>query len=120
MLKKRIDSFRYAFQGVAHLFRTQPNARIHLLAMMMVLAGGFYFDISKNEWCLCVLSIAAVFSAEAFNTALEDLTDLVSPDQNPLAGSAKDVAAAAVLLTAIGAAIVGLIIFAPKIIEAIN
>lgn len=116
MLKKRLNSFRYAFAGLGELLRTQPNARIHLLATCAVLAAGFYFGISKVEWCLAILAIAMVFSAEAFNTAIENLTDLASPNYHPLAGKAKDVAAAAVLIAAIGAAAVGLVIFLPKIL----
>ncbi len=117
MLKKRLNSFRYAFAGLGDLLHTQPNARIHLLATLLVLAAGFYFNISTAEWCAAILAIALVFSTEAFNTAIEFLTDLASPDYHPLAGKAKDVAAAAVLIAAIGAAAVGLIIFLPKIIS---
>ena len=117
MLKNRINSLRYAFKGIARLMRTQPNARIHLFATIVVVSAGFCFDISSAEWCCCALSIAAVFAAEAFNTAIEDLTDLVSPEYHPLAGHAKDVAAAAVLLMAIGAAAVGAILFLPKILD---
>ncbi len=115
MLKKRLNSFRYAFQGIGRLFRTQPNARIHLFATVTVVLAGIYFTITTVEWCLVALSIAGVLSAEAFNTAIEDLTDLASPEQHPLAGHAKDLAAGAVLLIAIGAATVGALIFLPKI-----
>lgn len=120
MLKKRIDSFRFAIKGLARLVQTQPNARIHLVAALGVLVGGLYFGLSTLEWIACVFAIAMVLSAEAFNTALEDLTDLVSPDYHPLAGHAKDVAAAAVLIVAIGAAIIGCLIFVPKIITLLN
>lgn len=120
MLKKRLNSFRYAFQGIGRLFRTQPNAKIHLVATSVVVAGGFYFEISTVEWCLATLAIASVLAAEAFNTAIEDLTDLVSPGQHPLAGHAKDLAAGAVLLVAIGAAVVGVFIFLPKILDWIS
>ena len=116
MFRKRINSFKFAFQGVFELFRSQPNARIHLFAAVLVILAGFYFQINSTEWCLIVLAIFLVLAAEAFNTALEYLTDLVSPDYHPLAGKTKDVAAAGVLLTAIGAAIIGLLIFLPKII----
>lgn len=115
MLIKRLNSFRYALAGIADLLGSQPNARIHLLATALVIAAGLYFGLSKNEWCLVVLAIASVFAAEAFNTALEHLTDLVSPDYHPLAGKAKDVAAGAVLFAAIGAAVVGVLVFLPKI-----
>lgn len=115
MLKKRIDSFRYAFKGIGRLVRTQPNAQFHLLAVIGVLIGGLYFGLSTIEWICCVFAMSIVLSAEAFNTAIEDLTDLVSPDHHPLAGHAKDLAAGAVLITAIGAAIIGCLIFLPKV-----
>lgn len=114
MLKNRIASFGYAIKGIVDLFKTQMNARIHLLATFFVLLLGWFFQISNVEWCLCIIAITSVLAAEAFNTALEYLTDLVSPDYHILAGKAKDAAAAAVLLTAIGAAIIGIIIFLPK------
>jgi diacylglycerol kinase (ATP) len=115
-LKKRIHSFKYAFAGIKELFRAQPNARIHLTIALLVLIAGRYFNISTIEWTLLSICIALVLSMEAMNTAVEYLTDLVSPDYHPLAGKAKDVAAAAVLFCAIGAIIVGLLIFAPKIL----
>lgn len=114
-LQKRADSFRYAFQGLADLLRSQPNARIHLAMTIVVVFAGFYFNISRTEWVALVLCVALVFALEAVNTALEYLTDLASPDFHPLAGKAKDAAAAAVLLGAAGAVVVGLIIFLPKI-----
>ncbi len=115
MLNKRLNSFKYAFAGLWDLFRSQPNARIHLLAAVGVVVAGFYFRLSEAEWCIVSLAIAVVFAAEAFNTALEYLTDLVSPDYHPLAGKAKDASAAAVLIAAIGAVVVAGIIFLPKI-----
>lgn len=114
MLKKRIDSFGFAFKGLFDLFKTQPNARFHLLAATCVAVLGWYFNISTTEWALSVFAISSVIAAEAFNTGLEYLTDLVSPDYHILAGKTKDVAAAGVLVTAFGAAIVGCIIFLPK------
>ncbi len=115
MLKKRLNRFRYAFTGIGRLFRSQPNAKIHLAAAVGVLAAGWYFQITATEWCLVVFAVAMVLAAEAFNTAIEELTDLASPDFHPLAGKAKDSAAGAVMLTATGAAIVGAIIFLPKV-----
>lgn len=115
MLKERFNSFRYAFKGIADLLKSQPNAQIHLLFTIGVIIAGFFFQVSLNEWCLLILCMALVFSMEAANTAIEYLTDLVSPDYHPLAGKAKDAAAAAVLLSALGAAIVGIAIFLPKI-----
>lgn len=115
MLSKRIKSFKYAFKGIATLFKSEPNARIHLLATIMVVAAGFFFSITSEQWIAIVLCIGFVLTAEAFNTAIEFLTDLASPDQHPLAGKAKDVAAGGVLLSAITAIIVGLFIFLPEL-----
>jgi diacylglycerol kinase len=115
MLRKRIESFGYAFKGIVTLFSSQPNARIHAVVLTIVVAFGFYFNIEKTEWLVITLVAALVLSAEAMNTAVEFVVDLASPDYHPLAGKAKDVAAAAVLLAAFGAVIVGLIIFLPKI-----
>ncbi|MEL7021044.1 MAG: diacylglycerol kinase family protein, partial [Bacteroidota bacterium] len=112
-LGQRIKSFGYAFQGVAELFGTQPNARIHLCVLVLVTVAGALLGLTTVEWMFIVLSSAAVLAAEAANTAIEYLTDLVSPDYHPLAGKAKDVAAASVLLMATGAAIIGVIIFLP-------
>lgn len=116
MLQKRIKSFSYAFKGIVSLFASQPNARIHAVVLSFVVAAGFYFKVDKTEWLTIVLIAALVLSAEAMNTAVEFVVDLVSPDYHPLAGKAKDVAAAAVLLAAFGAVVVGFIIFLPKIL----
>lgn len=120
MLKKRLNSFRYAIAGILSLFQSQPNAKIHLLATAFVVFAGFHFRISTLEWCMVVFAIVLVLAAEGFNTALEHLTDLVSPDYHPLAGKAKDVAAGAVLLAAIGAATVGILIFGSKILAVLR
>lgn len=114
-IRKRLQSFVYAGRGIFLLFSATPNARIHLAATVLVVAAGFYFRVSRLEWALLILSVTTVIAAEALNTALEQLTDLASPGFHPLAGKAKDVAAGAVLLTALGAAMVGLLIFVPKI-----
>lgn len=113
-MRNRLNSFKYAFSGIYDLFANTPNAKIHLAMALLVMIFGLLLEISMIEWCLCFLSIAVVLAAEAFNTSIEYLTDLVSPDYHELAGKTKDVAAGAVLLTSIGAAIVGLIIFLPK------
>ncbi|RME97035.1 MAG: diacylglycerol kinase family protein [Bacteroidetes bacterium] len=111
--KDRRQSFAYAFQGLATLWRTQPHAKIHVIMAMLCLSMAAYFELESWEWAALVGCITLVLSAEAFNTALEFLTDLVSPDYHPLAGHAKDLAAGAVLLAAIGALVIGLIIFTP-------
>lgn len=114
-MRKRIQSFKYALTGLYTLFRDGANAKIHAASAIAVIICGVVWQVSATEWALLTLAIAMVMAAEALNTALEHLTDLASPQLHPLAGKAKDVAAAGVLLTAIGAAIVGLIVFWPKI-----
>lgn len=116
-IKARILSFKYAFQGLKDLFSTQDNSKIHAVMAVLSVGMGFYFGISQIEWCLIIFAISSVLAAEAFNTGLEHLTDLVSPDHHELAGRTKDVAAAGVLLTALGAALVGIVIFFPKCYE---
>ena len=112
-LKKRIKSFGYAFKGIASLIRKEHNAWIHCTAIVLVTIAGFHFDITSTEWCIVVLCFGLVLAAEGFNTAIERLVDLVSPDFHPIAGDVKDVAAGAVLICAIAAAIVGMIVFIP-------
>ena len=119
-LRQRFNSFKYAIAGIREVTSSQMNMKIHICFAVLVVAAGFFFSISLVEWCLVVLSIAVVMTAEVFNTAIEHLTDLVSPVHHPLAGKAKDAAAGAVLITAVGAAIIGLLIFLPKIIAFIN
>ena len=114
-IKKRIKSFGYAFQGIGGFLRKEPNAWIHCTAVVVVTTLGLYYEISATEWCIVILWFGLVLMAEAFNTAIERLVDLVSPDFHPLAGTIKDVAAGAVLLGAIAVAIVGSIIFIPYI-----
>jgi diacylglycerol kinase len=111
--QQRFSSFGYAFRGLAILFSTQIHAWIHLSAALIVVGVGLYFDLPSGKWVVLTLCIIIVIAAEAFNTAIEYLTDLVSPDYHPLAGKVKDLAAAAVLLCALGAAIIGVLIFYP-------
>jgi diacylglycerol kinase len=115
-LRKSSRSFRYAGKGIRALFRYENNARIHLMAALLVLGAGLFFRVSLTEWGLLITQIVLVWMAEAFNTALEKLSDKVSPDYHPLIESVKDLAAGAVLLTALGAALVGSLIFLPKLI----
>lgn len=116
-VRKRLRSFRYAFQGMKTLLRDEHNSRIHLAAMLAVIIAGFILRISRVEWCLATICFGTVFMAEAMNSAIEAVADLVMPDKHPLIKKAKDVAAAGVLFTAIAAAAVGLMIFIPYIIE---
>jgi diacylglycerol kinase (ATP) len=112
-----IRSFGYAFRGIATMLATQANARIHAAATVAVIVAGAGLKISPLEWCAVVLAIGLVWAAEGFNTAIEALVDLASPEIHPLAGRAKDVAAGAVLCAAIAAAIVGAVIFVPKVLH---
>lgn len=118
-MRRLLKSFGYAFKGIYLLFRYETNAQIHLLATALVIAMGFYFSLTTIEWCIISIAIASVLAAEGFNTAIEKLTNLVSPNFHPLAGQTKDIAAGAVLLVALGAIVIGLLIFGPKIIHLI-
>ncbi len=111
-----ISSFGYASRGILKLFRTERNASIHLAATILVIILGIYLEVNITEWCLLVLSVGMVFGAEGLNTAIEQIVDLVSPEIHDKAGMAKDIAAGGVLLSAICAAIVGALIFVPKIV----
>jgi len=113
-IKKRLQSFTYAFKGIIFAIKTQHNLWIHLTASVLVVVFGFYFQISIYEWIAVILCIGSVITSEIFNSAIEALTDLVSPDYNEKAGLVKDLAAGAVLISAIISAIIGLIIFIPK------
>ncbi|MFT4664656.1 MAG: diacylglycerol kinase [Polaribacter sp.] len=115
-IKQRLNSFKYAFAGIYEVVQSQPNMKIHIVVAVLTVLSGYFFSISITEWCFIAVASLAVMSAEAFNTALEHLTDLVSPEYNPLAGKVKDAAAGGVLITAIGAAIIGLLIFLPKLL----
>jgi diacylglycerol kinase (ATP) len=95
------------------MLASQHNAWIHAFATLGVIALGLHLQIPRMEWCVLVLAIVSVWTAEALNTAFEFLCDVASPEFHPLVEKAKDVAAAAVLLCAIGAAVVGLIVFVP-------
>jgi len=112
-LAARLKSFADASVGLVAILRSQPNAWIHLAATAVVVFLGMRYRLGPVEWACLVLAIAGVWTAEAFNTALEFLTDLVSPKRHPLAGKAKDAAAAAVLLMSGGSLTVGLLIFLP-------
>ena len=117
---KRILSFKYAITGIIHMLRHEPNARIHLIASLVVVFLGVYFRIEKLEWLFITLAIGMVFSAELFNTSLESITDIISPEKNKKAGQAKDTAAGAVLIAAVAAAVIGMVIFLPRIIILVN
>lgn len=114
--KKRALSFKYAWQGVSALLRYEHNSRIHLVAAVVAVVAGFIFKISAPEWCLIAICIGMVISAEAMNSAVEALADKISKEYDPLIGRAKDFGAAAVMILAFVAVVVGLVIFLPKFI----
>jgi diacylglycerol kinase (ATP) len=112
-LEARIRSFRYALRGLRSLLTSQHNAWIHAAVTLGVCGVATLLEISRLEWCFIVLAIATVWTAEALNTALELLCDAAVPELHTLVGRAKDVAAGAVLVSAIGAAIVGGLVLGP-------
>lgn len=113
--KKIINSFKYAIEGFISSFRTERNMKIHILAMIIVIILGFIVKLSSIEWIICIVAISLVISAELFNTAIETIVDMISPQRNEKAKLAKDISAAAVLTLAIGTVIIGIIIFLPKL-----
>jgi diacylglycerol kinase (ATP) len=110
-VRKLIDSFNYAINGIIHAVRTQRNMRIHMIAALIVLTACFFYDLSKFEILLLTITITMVIAAEMFNTAIECAIDLTANYYHPLAKVAKNTAAGAVLITAINAVIVGYILF---------
>jgi len=113
--KRFFKSLGYALQGIRTIVEDEPNFTLHLSAALGVCIAGWYFSIESWEWVALSLTIGIVMTAEAFNTSLENLTDLASPEIHPLAKKAKDTAAGAVLLTGVMAIIVACLIFIPKI-----
>lgn len=113
----RLRSFAYAWAGLRTLLRTQHNAWIHTAATLLVIAAGAYFRLGASEWLWLVLAITLVWTAEAFNTALELLADAVTQERHALIGQAKDVAAGAVLLAALGALIIGGLVLGPHVLQ---
>ena len=111
----RIRSFRYAIAGIIRMVRCQHNAWIHAIATGVVIAAGFFFRLSGSEWCWIVLAASTVWTAEALNTAFEFLADATSPNFHPVVRVAKDVAAGAVLITAVASSVIGAIIFWPHL-----
>jgi diacylglycerol kinase (ATP) len=111
----RVESFRCAFRGVWILLASQHNAWIHLVATLCACGLGLLLGISRLEWCAIAVAIVVVWVAEALNTAFELLCDVASPEFHPLVQKGKDVAAAAVLLSAAGAVVIGLLVFVPHL-----
>lgn len=118
-IKKRLKSFTYAWKGIKRTVCCEHNMWIHMTIAVLTIIAGIVFEIQRMEWIAVILCIGMVSAAEAFNTAIERLVNLVSPEWQPLAGEVKDIAAGAVLICAIAAAFVGLMIFIPYIIRAL-
>lgn len=111
---KFIRGFGYAINGILTAVKEQLNLKVHLLAMVCVIAAGLFFKLNTTEWAVVLLTFGLVLVAEMVNTAIEYLVDFVSPEHHPQAGKVKDVAAGAVLISAIIAGVVGLLIFGNK------
>lgn len=115
--KKQMRSFKFAWKGIMTCAGHEQNITFHLLAALVVVMAGIFFDITKAEWMAVIICIGMVITAELFNSAIERLVDMVSPQWQSIAGEVKDIAAGAVLVTAIAAAIVGLIVFVPYLLN---
>lgn len=113
--KKIANSFKYAWQGIISAFNTERNMKIHVIIMLLVILAGIIFKINIFEWIICIICFMAVIGGELINTSIETTVDIAMPERNEKAKLAKDVAAGAVLVLAIGSAIIGLVIFVPKI-----
>jgi len=113
----RLRSVTHAVRGVRLMLKSQHNAWLHACASIMVLVLGAVFRLDADHWCWLVIAIMSVWTAEALNTALEFLADVASPEFHPLIKRAKDVAAAAVLVSAVGAATIGFIVLGPYLLR---
>ena len=109
------EAFKHAFAGLWHVLRTQRNAWIHSLAAAAVIVTALWLGLDRRDWALLLFAIGLVWVTELVNTALEATIDLAKPDQHPLARTGKDIAAAAVLIAAVFAVIIGILILGPPI-----
>jgi diacylglycerol kinase (ATP) len=116
-IANRIRGLGYAIRGVAIMLKSEQNSILYAALTILIVGFGIYAGLSANEWCWVTFAIISVWAAEAFNTAIEYLTDHVSPEIHPAAGKVKDVAAGAVLITGIGAAIIGVLILGPHLVN---
>ena len=112
-----IEAFNAAIQGIIYTFKYERNMKIHIFIMILVIIAGIILKINKSEWIICIILFAIVIGSELFNTSIETIVDMVMPEKNEKAKIAKDVSAGAVLVVAIGAAIIGLVIFVPRILN---
>jgi diacylglycerol kinase (ATP) len=109
----RIKSFVPAFKGLFWLFKNEANAQVHLLATIVVISAGFYFKIDANDWLFLCFAIGLVITAEALNTAIEKLVDLLHPQKHQQAGLVKDLASAGVLIASMVAVVIAALVFVP-------
>lgn len=116
-IKSLGNSFKYAGEGIWASFKSERNMKIHVFMMVLVILFGFLLHISLKEWIICIILFSLVIGAELFNTAIESVVDMISLEKSQQAKLAKDVSAGAVLVFAVASAIVGLLIFVPKILE---
>ncbi|MBZ0242900.1 MAG: diacylglycerol kinase family protein [Bacteroidales bacterium] len=116
-IRKRLKSFSFAFNGLRLLLKEEHNSWIHLSAAICVVIAGFVFNISAFEWIAIVFAIGLVITLELINSSIENIADFVSPDKHDKIKKVKDLAAAAVLISAVTALVVGLIVFIPKILD---
>ena len=116
-MKKIRNSFKYSIEGIWTSFKTERNMKIHIFIMILAIIAGIILKINKSEWIICIILFAIVIGSELFNTSIETIVDMVMPEKNEKAKIAKDVSAGAVLVVAIGAAIIGLVIFVPRILN---
>lgn len=114
-IAKTLKSFTYAGKGIYLVIRFENNTRIHMAATLAAIAMSFFLQLSLLEWTIILMQIGLVWTAEVFNTALEKLVDLVSPEYDIRVGAVKDIAAGAVLITSMMSVIIGLLIFGRKI-----
>lgn len=116
-IRSRLKSFVFAFRGIFFAFKSGHNLWIQSLIGLLVILAGIWFDVNKTEWLILLICIGMVISAEIVNTAIEKMVDLISPDFNTKAGQIKDLAAGAVLVLSIAAAVIGLLIFIPRLMN---
>jgi diacylglycerol kinase len=116
-IQSRLKSFKNAFIGLWHVIQSQQNAWIHAVATITVIILGLWLGLPLRDWAVLSTTIAMVWTAEFLNTALEIVVDLASPDLHPLARAGKDVGAAAVLIAATSAVVIGIILLGPPLIQ---
>ncbi len=117
--KKRVVGFRYAWAGLKTVVKKESNFQLHLVATMIVVAAGFFFRLSLIEWAVILLTIGLVLITEMINSVIERVMDFIQPGYDERIKEIKDIAAGVVLVTALISIVVGILIFAPKIIQLI-